>query len=244
MRPLRLISYNMFKGRLWWSGRSALAEMATALRTQAPDILFLQEFRGSYGDSRAIHAEFQSALGMPHGYYGKNFTSERSDHGNAIYANPELLESGNMDLTLSKRERRGLLTARCQPWGKEKTLYLFCTHLDLGEKNRLRQLDKVCTEIERILPGPDSPFILAGDFNDWKHTADQYLLDRLDLRDAFRKQSGALARSFPSFYPLLDLDRVYVHGLEVRSANVLADNFRMLSDHLPLSVEVVSAGKN
>lgn len=238
MSGLRLISYNIFKGRLWWSGRTAFHPMATALRAHAPDLVFLQEFRGYASKSKEIHDEFQKKLGLPHGYYGKNYVSGSSDHGNAIYSRSELIQSANTDLTISRRERRGLLTAQCRPWKDKKTLYLFCTHLDLSEDNRMKQLDKLCTEIEAILPIKDSPFILAGDFNDWRHTADRYLASRLGLTDAFRKHGGGLARSFPSFYPMLDLDRIYVHGLEVRSAHVLAENFRMLSDHLPLLVEV------
>lgn len=238
MSVLRLISYNIFKGRAWWSGQSAFDPMAKALRLQSPDIVFLQEFRGYAGASKELHEEFQEKLGLDFGYYGKNFISPSSDHGNSIYSKSELITSGNMDLTISRRERRGLLTAQCRPWADGKVLYLFCTHLDLGEQNRMKQLDKLCTEIERVLPTKDSPFILAGDFNDWRHTADRYLAERLGLHDAFRKNAGALARSFPSFYPMLDIDRIYVHGLEVRSAKVLAENFRMLSDHLPLLVEV------
>lgn len=238
MSVLRLMSYNIFKGRLWWSGRTALQPMATALRTHAPDLVFLQEFRGYGSKSKEIHENFQDSLGLPHGYYGKNYVSGKSDHGNAIYSRSELIQSANTDLTISRRERRGLLTTQCRPWGDKQVLYLFCTHLDLSEDNRMKQLDKLCSEIESILPIKDSPFILAGDFNDWRHTADRYLASRLGLYDAFRKQGGELARSFPSFYPMLDLDRIYVHGLEVRSAKVLAENFRMLSDHLPLLVEV------
>lgn len=238
MNSLRIISYNLFKGRLWWSGRSAFQSMASAIRAQSPDLVFLQEFRGSDGKSKELHENFQKKLDLPYGYYGKNYSSASSDHGNAIYSRPALIQSANTDLTISKRERRGLLASECRPWGDDTDLFLFCTHLDLSEDNRKKQLDLLCTQIESILPHKDTAFILAGDFNDWRRTADQYLQERLGVYEAFRKSSGGLARSFPSFYPLLELDRVYVRGVEVRKTQILAEKFRMLSDHLPLLVEI------
>lgn len=238
MSTLRLITYNLFKGRLWWSGRSAFHSMASALRAQSPDLVFLQEFRGYDGKSKELHEDFQKKLDMPHGYYGKNYVSASSDHGNAIYSRPKLIQSANTDLTISKRERRGLLASECRPWGDETDLYLFCTHLDLGEDSRKKQLDLLCAQIENILPHKDSALILAGDFNDWRKTADQYLCERLGVHEAFRKNSGGLARSFPSFYPLLELDRIYLRGVEVRKTQILSDQFRMLSDHLPLLAEI------
>ncbi len=237
-QTLRLVSYNLFKGRFWWSGQNALEPMAAALKKLNPDFVFLQEFRGFDGQSKEVHDFFRNKLGFKHGFYGKNYVSASSDHGNAIYSKTDLIESVNHDLTISKRECRGLVTSKSYPWGDETPLYLFCTHLDLGEENRMKQLSKLCDQIETILPKKDSPFILAGDFNDWRHTADQYLADRLELKDAFRKNGGSLAKTFPSFYPMLELDRIYIHGLEAKSTRVLSEGFRMLSDHLPLMVEV------
>lgn len=248
MSTLKLISYNLFKGRVWWSGRPALERMADVIRAHAPDLIFFQEFRGFSDESetgdlaalkarRALRESFQGRLGLSHMYYGKNFVGREKDHGNAIYSRAEMLEADNFDLTVSKLERRGLLTARCQPWGDGHDLFLFCTHLDLSEGNRRKQLEKLGDRIEAILPDAHSPFILAGDFNDWRKGADRYLFERFGLAEAFRARDGKLAKSFPSLYPMLELDRVYYRGVRVKEARVLSEGFRMLSDHLPLWVE-------
>ncbi|MBC7384975.1 MAG: endonuclease/exonuclease/phosphatase family protein [Cryobacterium sp.] len=236
-KSIKLISYNLFKGRVWWSGRSALNEMAELIQGYEPDLVFFQEIRGFVEEKKALRERFHQHLGLNHVYYGKNYVGKGNDHGNAIYARGEMLGAENFDLTVSKLERRGLVSSHCEPWGKADPLYLFCTHLDLSEGNRKKQLEKLGDRLEAILPRPSTPFILAGDFNDWRKGADRYLFERFGLAEAFRTRAGKLAKSFPSLYPMLELDRVYFRGLEVKEARVLSEGFRMLSDHLPLFVE-------
>lgn len=236
-QSIKLISYNLFKGRVWWSGRSAIERMAEMLHGFDPDLVFFQEFRGFVEEKTTIREGFHRHLGLDHAFYGKNFIGKGSDHGNAIYSRTQMLGAENFDLTVSKLERRGLVSARCIPWGNGEELDVFCTHLDLSEGNRKKQLERLGDRIESVLPSPTTPFLLAGDFNDWRKGADKYLFERFGLEEAFRSKQGRLAKSFPSLYPMLELDRVYFRGLEVKEARVLSEGFRMLSDHLPLYVE-------
>ncbi len=54
------------------------------------------------------------------------------------------------------------------------------------------------------------------------------------------RRLAAPARTFPAAFPLLRLDRVYVRGLRIASAQVLSGpTWRKLSDHAPILAELV-----
>ena len=99
--------------------------------------------------------------------------------------------------------------------------------------------------------------IIPDDFNDWTNSLSKTLRDRLHVREVFdqslsargfgtylRRLSGrgpkkTPARTFPAAMPVLQLDRIYVRGFEVHSANVLfGASWARLSDHAPLVAEL------
>ncbi len=238
---LRVISYNLFKGRKWWSGQSVLPEMGRALAVYRPDIVLFQEIRGDHPSDAAIAIEtaaFMHALGLDQTAFGMNYHGKSSKHGNAIFARQSILRFENFDLSVSRLERRGMLSAECAlERGSIPSIRLFCTHLDLRQSGRMQQLANLSREIERHLHPRDEPFILAGDFNDWNLEADIYLKERLGVLEAHEVRFGTLAKTFPSLLPVVKLDRVYFRGLKVREARVLRGPFQFLSDHRPLLVD-------
>lgn len=237
---LRIISYNLFKGRSWWSGRSVLPEMGRALAEYSPDIVLFQEIRAQQPpDGRPPSSDaFVHALGLDQSAYGMNFHGKSTKHGNAIFARRSILGFENVDLSVSRLEKRGLLTAECALSAtRAGSIRLFCTHLDLRQSGRMKQLARLAQEIERHLKPRDEPFVLAGDFNDWNLEGDIYLKERLGVQEAHEVRFGSLPRTFPSLYPVVRLDRVYFKGLTVREARVLRGPFQFLSDHRPLLVD-------
>lgn len=83
------------------------------------------------------------------------------------------------------------------------------------------------------------PWILVGDFNDWNKKISPRLEKSLGAMEVFKSLHGKYPPTFPSIYPVLSLDRVYVHRMIPISANALRDkHWKKLSDHLPLLVEV------
>ena len=100
---------------------------------------------------------------------------------------------------------------------------------------------------------PGSPVIIAGDFNDWGDKLSEFLRIRLSVTEVFEQQVTARgvisylrrlggmstrvqpARTFPAAMPLLRLDRIYLRGFEVESAQVLHGGlWTGLSDHAPI----------
>jgi endonuclease/exonuclease/phosphatase family metal-dependent hydrolase len=95
--------------------------------------------------------------------------------------------------------------------------------------------------------------LIAGDFNDWTNQLSASLRDCLGVSEVFdgnipargfgsylRTLSGRgprlqPARTFPAAMPWLRLDRIYVRGFEVESAQVLHGGlWTKLSDHAPI----------
>jgi len=103
-------------------------------------------------------------------------------------------------------------------------------HLDLFEYTRRQQLTALVAYLKKAIP-TGAPLILGGDFNDWARKVGRILQDELGLEEYS-------APSFPSWAPLLRLDRLYVRGIKVQSFNALSeDPWDQLSDHLPLCLE-------
>jgi hypothetical protein len=65
------------------------------------------------------------------------------------------------------------------------------------------------------------------------------LVAELGLKEVFRDHRGRPARTYPSTFPLLRLDRIYARGFDVRHAEVHHGlPWSRISDHAALSVEL------
>jgi endonuclease/exonuclease/phosphatase family metal-dependent hydrolase len=118
-----------------------------------------------------------------------------------------------------------------------KSVDLVTVHLNLIEADRRAQIEKLVARLTKTI-APEAPLLIAGDFNDWRGQASRVLGPKLGMVEVHELLHGRLARTFPSWLPLLRLDRIYSRGLEPKSVEVLrARKWRGLSDHLPLFAE-------
>ena len=107
--------------------------------------------------------------------YGKNAIWTDRHHGNAILSKFEILSFENIDLTVNKFEFRGLLHATVKI--EEKIIDLFNVHLNLLQRHRVLQVEKI---IDRALSSLRSDtLILCGDFNDWTGRISQLLENKV-----------------------------------------------------------------
>jgi endonuclease/exonuclease/phosphatase family metal-dependent hydrolase len=84
-----------------------------------------------------------------------------------------------------------------------------------------------------------APLLVAGDFNDWRNLAGKRLAEALGLREALADHWGRPARSFPSAFPVLRLDRIYVRGFRVSHTEIhRGPSWSRLSDHAALSAHL------
>ncbi|HEX8964182.1 MAG TPA: endonuclease/exonuclease/phosphatase family protein, partial [Rhodocyclaceae bacterium] len=167
--------------------------------------------------------------------YGRNVIYDHGHHGNAILSRFPILAFHNQDVTHMRFEKRGILHCAIEVPGLPRHLHCVCVHLSLFGRSRRRQMDALATRLEAIVP-PDAPLIIAGDFNDWRNRAHNHLAERLGLIEVFAGAGGRPPRSFPSALPVLRLDRIYVRGFGIESAQVhFGAPWSQISDHAALS---------
>lgn len=244
---INILSYNIHKGFSLGNLKLTIHKIKDAIASVNADVVFLQEVVGEQQKKlRAYkeypldpHFEYMAKNLYPYVCYSKNATYGHGHHGNAILSRYPLSFWEHINISTNRFEQRGLLHARTLiPNQKLKVeLDLFCVHLDLFHRGRKKQYKQVMQRIYEYCVH-DSPFIIAGDFNDWHKKASSYLTP-LGPNEAFKALYGRYAKTFPVHYPLLPLDRVYLRGIEVCAAHVLTGHpWRGLSDHAPLLVKL------
>ncbi|MDO5650939.1 MAG: endonuclease/exonuclease/phosphatase family protein [Moraxella sp.] len=242
MKPITVVSYNIHKGMSPLNRIVTLHEMGNALQSAAPDILCLQEVQGQ-NLKRAVafneypnesqHAWFGEYLKLSKAY-GKNAEYAHGHHGNAVLSRHPLDPKHNVNITVNRLEKRGVLHCEVHPVGWRESVVVLNAHLNLLHKDRVKQYQTISDYIHHEID-EKKPLILAGDFNDWSKKSLE-LLTPLGLTEVFDKLHGDVPATFPAKLPLLSLDRIYVRNLTVEQATVHAGvPWSRLSDHLPIS---------
>lgn len=247
-RRIRILSYNIHKGFCTFN-RFTLHRIKEAIRETRADLCFLQEVVGenhvfaSKINNWPSEAQFEFLADTiwPHYKYGQNATFPDRHHGNALLSKYPILMSENISLSTNRYEQRGLLHCRihlpAENGFPEAELDLLNTHLNLLHSSRVVQTRRIIDWAKTTLQ-EDSPLVLAGDFNDWQGALSPLFHEGLRLQESFLLHVGEHAKSFPSQFPMMTLDRIYIRGLRVASTSVLnMSPWIDLSDHLPLFVE-------
>lgn len=236
---LRILSYNIHKG-FSLNRKFVLSAIKQAIQQTQAELVFLQEVIGENETHKKKHADWPVASQLefladsvwPHFAYGKNAVYTEGHHGNAILSSHPFIAFENIDISNSRFERRGLLHATIKPLVEgESELHVICVHLDLFERGRVLQIDRIAKRVHQHVPD-GCPLIIAGDFNDWRETASPILEKELGVREVFLSLHGKHAKSFPAWFPFLSLDRIYVRGFNCIEASCFTQGpWDSLSDH-------------
>jgi len=237
MRPLRVVTYNIHKGR-GLDGRTRIDRIARVLEDIDADIVALQEVVSHSGRG----AEHDQA-----GYLARRLglhlaVGEVRQHRGGVYGNVTLSRWAFhalrvIDITVAGREERAVLRTDVRPGGH--LLHVFNVHLGTGFFERRRQAGRFLeTDLLRALD-LSGPRILLGDFNEWvqglvSHTLRREFQDP-DLRDYLPRR-----RTYPGPLPLFHLDHIYFDNhIEVESARFInTPRTLTASDHLPLVADL------
>ncbi len=255
---LRIATYNIHKGVSPLRSMPRIHALKQALASMEADILFLQEVQGRHDKHAAKHAmlwpeqgQHQFLAGDSHyAAYGMNAVYDHGHHGNALLSRFPVLAATNQDVSDHAFESRGILhcvvrTQRCD-------VHCYVIHLGLFARSRKRQTEALIDAVRTSSP-PEAPLIIAGDFNDWTNQLSDSLRAYLGVTEVFdedlprhgfgtylrmlggRGVKTKPARTFPAALPWLRLDRIYVRGFRVSSAQVLhGPLWAKLSDHAPI----------
>ncbi|MGE4335768.1 MAG: endonuclease/exonuclease/phosphatase family protein [Pigmentiphaga sp.] len=184
MSRLRIVSYNIHKGRSAVLSRASLNQLRLGLHGLAPDLLFLQEVQGRndrLGVLDAQHESLAAALGLQLAY-GRNAIRRHSEHGNALLSRFPVLGHENQDISDHRLEQRGLLHVQVQIGDHE--VHCFVVHLGLFAFSRTRQAEAMIQRIDELVPA-HCPILIAGDFNDWHDNLSAELIRRLQVHEVF-----------------------------------------------------------
>lgn len=189
MSVIRVVSYNIHKGRSATGSRESLKELRLGLYGLRPDLLFLQEVQGRNETHASLHAQHESlgaALTM-NAAYGCNAVRQHTDHGNALLSRYPILLEDNLDISDHKLEQRGLLHVVVDIDGTP--VHCLVVHLGLFGGGRSRQVAALVERIKQWVP-EDEPILIAGDFNDWGNRLAPMFVEQLGLYEVFALAPG------------------------------------------------------
>ncbi len=240
MKELNIISYNIHKGFSLFGRKYTLSLIKQYLETLDADLVFLQEVRGLCPKGEhSNQLEHLADTLWPHSAYGKNAAYTSAHHGNAILSRYPMDKLENRDISQNRFERRGILYSRLQIESVESPMHLFCLHLNLREKARFLQVRDLLEFVDEKVEAKD-PIIIAGDFNDWTGRLTSYLMNFFDIAE---NQGEDKLKTYPSFFPLLSLDRIFTKNIKLLSLERVSSQIWVgLSDHLPLKARISVEG--
>ena len=152
MAVIRVVSYNIHKGRTATGKRESMDALKLGLYGLSPDLLFLQEVQGRNDLRATLNAQHEllAAVLRMHNVYGCNAVRQHTDHGNALLSRFPILYYENEDISDHKLEQRGLLHAVVQI--EDRHVHCLVVHLGLfsgGRTGKFRRWSSVLTALCR-----------------------------------------------------------------------------------------------
>jgi endonuclease/exonuclease/phosphatase family metal-dependent hydrolase len=228
---IKVVTYNIH-GCIGVDRRYDPARIAAVLREIDADIACLQEVRARranrFHENQAAYLAEATGRRM---VLGAGEHGHRGRFANAILTRFPITAARAIDLAVSVYEPRAALDAELLIG--DRTLRVLATHLGLHVGERRLQADRLIA----ALGEPSSPdrraadaVLLVGDLNEWRgRSGGIRALDRC-------LGPSAAPPTFPSWMPLLPLDRMYADDpAALRDVHVYRSPLaRVASDHLPL----------
>lgn len=239
---LQVLTYNIHKGFSAGNARFVLHQIREALEGADVDLIFLQEIQGEHAYRQLLikgwpdtpQAEFLADRRWPHRAYGKNASYDAGHHGNAILSKFPFSIWENINVSANRLASRSVLHGVIEPNGVLGPIHVICIHFGLMLSERRRQLSVLIERIRSHCPD-DAPLIIAGDFNDWTREAERRMRRDLGLMDVFVAMNTRPARTFPVWYPVFPVDKIFFRGVQPIACRCLNElPWRRLSDHAPL----------
>jgi endonuclease/exonuclease/phosphatase family metal-dependent hydrolase len=239
---MRILTYNVHRC-VGTDRRLDVARVAEVIAAQAPDIVALQELdvgRARTGGVDQAHRLAQR-LGMAF-HFNAAFTVEEEQFGDAILtALPERLVKAG---ALPGHPRFPQLEPRGAIWVEIETaagvLGVINTHLGLVPREQRLQAAALAGKTWLGAAAQGAPLVVVGDMNATPRNA-AYRILAARLAEARRAAPFShRAPTFPSTFPVLAIDHVFVSEAVVVDAvrTPLDPLSRLASDHLPLIVDL------
>jgi len=217
--------------------------VAAVIAASRPDIVALQEL--DVGRARTRHVDqahrLADLLGMKSHFHAA-MNVEEEQYGDAILtALPErLVRAGALPgyPRIRGLEPRGALWVAID-LGAGVELQVINTHLGLVPREQQKQAAALLGEKWMMSDDFTAPAVLLGDFNATPYSQTYRMLHTV-MRDAQAGRKVSPTSTFPSRFPFMRIDHVFLAGeIEVLDvASPFDARARIASDHLPLVVDL------
>jgi endonuclease/exonuclease/phosphatase family metal-dependent hydrolase len=223
---VRVATWNI-RGGVGLDGKFDLDRVVETILRGAPDVVALQEVDTRRGTPHHEHPFLllRRALGV-HSVEAKSIIGADGEYGQILISRWPLTDIHIHDISVPEREpRRAIEADVLSPHGK---LHVVATHLGLAFSERRNQTNALLAMAQRA---PHTT-VMLGDFNDW--------IWRGSVQNAIHRALPARTwhRTFPSWLPLIRLDRVYCRPHEALVASFTDREARRASDHLPVFADI------
>ncbi len=226
-RAVRVMTWNIH-GTLGRNSRYDLQRVVEIIKRNDADVVALQEVdsrrpRDDRSDDPFIY--LQRELGK-HGICGKSISAADGEYGQMLISRFPMTGTEIVDISHPEREPRRAIKAGIET--PDGNFCVIATHLGLSVKERNAQLRALLDLVGKTT----STTVMLGDFNDWiwAGSVRNVLRGVLPGRTRFR--------TFPSFCPILRLDRVYCRPAQALVGGFVDPEGRAVSDHLPVFADV------
>jgi endonuclease/exonuclease/phosphatase family metal-dependent hydrolase len=223
---LTAVSYNIHQC-VGTDGKCDPQRIATVIQDTRADIIGLQEVDFNTGVKKSHQLDYLAEATGMRAVAGPTVRRADIEFGNALLTCREIITVRFHDLTVVRRQPRGVIDAEIVCEGK--IVRVLVTHLGLALNERRRQAQSLI----RILRQEKADYALTlviGDINEWRPRG----FALYSLNNHLGKAPSA--RTFPSFFPVFALDRIWVKPKAALLQLKIANNglARTASDHLPV----------
>jgi endonuclease/exonuclease/phosphatase family metal-dependent hydrolase len=228
---LTAVSYNIHQC-VGTDGKCDPQRIAAVIQETKADIIGLQEVDLNPLGAKKTHQldYLAEATGM-RAVAGPTIRRADIEFGNALLTSREITHVRFHNLTVVRRQPRGVIDAEIACDGK--VIRVLVTHFGLALNERRRQAQSLI----KILRQQKTNYALTlviGDINEWRPRG----FALYSLNNHLGKAPAR--RSFPSFFPVFALDRIWVKPRAALLQIKIANNglARTASDHLPVLATV------
>jgi endonuclease/exonuclease/phosphatase family metal-dependent hydrolase len=228
---LTAVSYNIHQC-VGTDGRRDPERVAAVIRDTKADVIGLQEVDfNPQGEKKSHQLDYLAEATGMRAIAGPTFRRADVDFGNALMTSREISEVKLHDVSVRGRQPRGVIDAEIACAGKR--LRVLVTHLGLAVNERRRQAQSLLKIIREQKENYDLTLVL-GDINEWRPRG--FALYSLDNHMG----KAPSPRTFPSFFPVFALDRIWVKPKAALLQIAISKNglARTASDHLPVLAKV------
>ncbi|EGL53060.1 metal-dependent hydrolase [Methylophaga aminisulfidivorans MP] len=225
---LKLASYNIH-ACIGTDGHFDPFRIVDVIREIDADIIALQEVEHHMVNDIDLLDFIAQQTGMI-GIAGPTMFRESRHYGNAVLSKYPLSSHELIDLSLAPHEPRGAIQLRLEI--EQHQLVIMTTHFGLKPTERQYQVEKL---LSRLGEHEVDTAVLMGDLNEW------FLWGRTLRRLKAYFDTTPSRKSFPSFFPVFALDRIWVHprqhllSLDIHKSSLA----KKASDHLPVVARIL-----